>query len=258
MEKNNIDLKTAMEIVPRTMVFTTHTPVAAGHDEFPIDSVRPYLTPFEEKLGIDILALGQAPDSGIDSPLSMFVLAMNLSQYCNGVSELHGAVARRMWAHVWAGRPNDEVPITHITNGVHIASWISIELSLLFERYLGPDWQLHTWNTEMSERVDEIYDEELWRSHEMARSRMIRTCRSHMLKQYGRRNAPRSVMEAAESILDQEVLPSVLLAASPPTNGPPYCCMTRIALKRCSRILPVRFSLSSPAKPTRETTKARS
>ncbi|MEN8754116.1 MAG: alpha-glucan family phosphorylase, partial [Desulfobacterales bacterium] len=209
MEKNNIDLKTAMEVVPRAMVFTTHTPVAAGHDEFPSDSVQPYLTPFEEKLGIDvsdILAMGQAPGSGSDSPLSMFVLAMNLSQYCNGVSELHGAVARRMWAHVWSGRPNDEVPITHITNGVHIASWISIELSLLFERYLGPDWQLHTWDTEMTERVDEIYDEELWRSHEMARSRMIRMCRNHMLKQYGRRNAPRSVMETAESILDQEVL----------------------------------------------------
>ncbi|MEJ2476570.1 MAG: alpha-glucan family phosphorylase, partial [Desulfobacterales bacterium] len=209
MGKYTIDLKTAMEVVPRAMIFTTHTPVAAGHDEFPIDSVRPYLTQFEQKLGLDvkdILALGQIPGSSSDSPLSMFVLAMNLSQYCNGVSELHGAVARRMWAHVWAGRPNDEVPITHITNGVHIASWISIELSLLFERYLGPDWQLHTWDTEMTGRVDEIYDEELWRSHEMARSRMIRMCRSHMLKQYGRRNAPRSVMEAAESILDQEVL----------------------------------------------------
>ncbi len=209
MEKNHIDFKTAMEVVPRTMVFTTHTPVAAGHDAFPTESVRSYLVPFEQKLGIgvrEIIALGQAPGSGPDSPLSMFVLAMNLSQYCNGVSELHGAVARRMWAHVWAGRPNDEVPITHVTNGVHIASWISIEISLLFERYLGPDWQLQTWNPEMAARVDEIYDEELWRSHEMARSRLIRTCRSLMLKQYGRRNAPRSVMEAAESILDQEVL----------------------------------------------------
>ncbi len=209
MEKNGIDLKTAIEVVPRTMVFTTHTPVAAGHDEFPADHVRPYLLPFEQKLGIgvkEILALGQSPGSGGDSPLSMFVLAMNLSQYCNGVSELHGAVARRMWAHVWPGRPNDEVPITHITNGVHIASWISIEISMLFERYLGPEWQLQTWNPEMAERVNEIYDEELWRSHEMARSRLIRTCRSLMLKQYGRRNAPRSVMEAAESILDQEVL----------------------------------------------------
>jgi starch phosphorylase len=98
------------------------------------------------------------------------------------------------------------VPITHITNGVHIASWISIENSMLFDRYLGPDWQLQIVNPEVIARMDEIYDEEIWRSHEMARSRLIRTCRSLMVKQYGRRNAPRSVMEAAESILDQEVL----------------------------------------------------
>ncbi len=209
IKKHSIDLKTALEIVPRSTVFTTHTPVAAGHDEFPIDSVRPYLTPYEEKLGAtirEILSWGQAPGSGTESPLSMFVLGIRLAQYCNGVSRLHGAVARRMWAHVWPGRPEDEVPIIHITNGVHISSWISVENALLFERYLGPEWHLHTWNKNMSDRIDEIYDEELWRSHEMARSRLIRTCRSLMVKQYARRNAPRSMMETAESVLEQEVL----------------------------------------------------
>jgi starch phosphorylase len=209
IKKHKIDLKTGLEIVPRSTIFTTHTPVAAGHDEFPVDSVRPYLTPYEEKLGAtirEILSWGQAPGSGTESPLSMFVLGIRLAQYCNGVSRLHGAVARRMWAHVWPGRPEDEVPIIHITNGVHISSWISVENALLFERYLGPDWYLHTWNKDMSNRIDEIYDEELWRSHEMARSRLIRTCRSQMVKQYARRNAPRSMMETAESVLDQEVL----------------------------------------------------
>jgi starch phosphorylase len=209
IKNHNIDLKTALEIVPRSTVFTTHTPVAAGHDEFPIDSVRPYLTPYEEKLGAtirEILSWGQAPGSGTESPISMFVLGIRLAQYCNGVSRLHGAVARRMWAYVWPERPEDEVPIIHITNGVHIPSWISVENALLFERYLGPDWYLHTWNKDMSDRIDEIYDEELWRSHEMARSRLIRACRSLMVKQYARRNAPRSMMETAESVLDQEVL----------------------------------------------------
>jgi starch phosphorylase len=209
IKKHNLDLKTALEIIPRSTVFTTHTPVAAGHDEFPIDSVRPYLIPFEEKLGTtirEILSWGQAPGSGTESPLSMFVLGIRLAQYCNGVSRLHGAVARRMWSHAWPGRPEDEVPIIHITNGIHIPSWISLENALLFERYLGPDWYLQTWNKIMSDRIDEIYDEELWRSHEMARSRLIRTCRSMMVKQYARRNAPRSMMETAESVLDQEVL----------------------------------------------------
>jgi starch phosphorylase len=203
------DLKTAMEVIPRTSVFTTHTPVAAGHDEFPVEIVRPYLVELQEKLGVsteEILSWGRSPGAGAESPLSMFVLALHSAQYCNGVSELHGTVARRMWAHVWPERPEDEVPISHITNGVHIASWISIENALLFERYLGPDWTLQTWNSEVAERIDEIYDEELWRSHEMARSRLIRMCRTLMVKQYGRRNAPRSVMEDAESVLEQEVL----------------------------------------------------
>ena len=105
----------------------------------------------------------------------MFILAIHLAQFCNGVSELHGKVARRMWAHVWPGRPEDEVPITHITNGVHVSSWISVENALLFERHLGPDWYLATQNEETIDRIDEIYDEELWRAHEMSRSRLIRT-----------------------------------------------------------------------------------
>ena len=129
-----------------------------------------------------------------------------MAQYCNGVSELHGSVARRMWSKVWPGRPENEVPITHITNGVHIPSWISIENSLLFERYLGPDWYLNTENEETSQRIDEIYDEELWRAHEMSRSRLVRTCRKLMVKQYGRQNAPKSMIKQAESALDPKIL----------------------------------------------------
>ncbi len=205
----NVDLKTAFEIVPRTTVFTTHTPVAAGHDEFPPDLVKPYLVPLEPRLGVkadEILSWGQPVGSGPDGPLSMFVLGLRMAQYCNGVSELHGKVARRMWSHVWPGRPEDEIPITHITNGIHIPSWISIENALLFERYLGPSWYLPRWNGDLDKRIDEIYDEELWRAREMSRSRLIRTCRELMVKQYARRNAPRAMMLDAESILDPDVL----------------------------------------------------
>ncbi|HHP7233431.1 MAG TPA: alpha-glucan family phosphorylase [Desulfobacterales bacterium] len=209
MHRHSLDLKTALEIVPRCSVYTTHTPVAAGHDEFPLEMVKPYLQPFEATLGIpvkDVMAFGQTPGTGTESPLSMFVLGIRLAQYCNGVSELHGSVARRMWSHVWPEQPHDEVPITHITNGVHVASWLSLENALLFERYLGPDWYRNTWASDVSDRIDEIYDEELWRSHEMSRSRLIRLCRFLMVKQYRRRNAPKAVMEDAESVLDQEVL----------------------------------------------------
>jgi starch phosphorylase len=209
MSSHHVDLKTALEFVPRTNVFTTHTPVAAGHDEFPAELVKPYLVPFEEKLGTTadkILSWGQPEESGPNGPVSMFVLGMRMAQYRNGVSRLHGSVARRMWSHVWPERPEDEVPITHITNGVHIPSWISVENALLFERYLGPQWYMHLREKDIAGRIDAIYNEELWRAHEMSRSRLIRNCRALMVKQYTRRNAPRALVEEAESALDQEIL----------------------------------------------------
>jgi starch phosphorylase len=209
MSHHNINLKTAAEIASRTTIFTTHTPVAAGYDEFPIDLVKPYvgsLAKRMEKTVDEIISWGQPEGAKPDAPFSMFVLGLRMAQFLNGVSELHGKVARRMWAHVWPGRPEDEVPITHITNGVHIPSWISIENHLLFTRYLGPDWYLNVGSPETIKRIDDIYDEELWRAREMSRSRLIRTCRSLMIKQYGRRNAPKEMMDDAESVLDQDVL----------------------------------------------------
>ena len=124
MADNELDLKTALEIMPRTTVFTTHTPVAAGHEEFAVELVKPYLMPFEAKLGIsvdEIIIMGATPGgSKTDAPLSMFILALHMSAYCNGVSRLHGAVARRMWSFVWPQRTEEEVPISHVTNGIHI------------------------------------------------------------------------------------------------------------------------------------------
>ncbi|UCD33049.1 MAG: alpha-glucan family phosphorylase, partial [Desulfobacterales bacterium] len=209
MSKHQVDLKTAWEIVPRTTVFTTHTPVAAGHDEFPPDLVRPYLASFENRLGVSadkVISWGQPLQTGPEGLLSMFVLGLRMAQHRNGVSALHGKVARNMWSHVWPGRPKDEVPISHITNGIHIPSWISIENALLFERYIGPDWQWQKWNEDFAQRIDQVYDEELWRAREMSRSRLIRTCRELMVKQYARRNAPKAMMENAESVLDQDIL----------------------------------------------------
>jgi len=205
----NIDLETSLEIVARTTIFTTHTPVAAGHDEFPADMVAPYVADMQECLGIDtnqILAWGQPGGGKSTEPVSMFVLGLRMSQYHNGVSQLHGRVARRMWSHVWPGWPEDEIPISHVTNGIHIPSWISVENAVLFERYLSPDWHLHTGTNGFSQRIDQIYDEELWQARRMSRARLVRTCRELMVRQYGRRNAPQSVMQDAESVLDPDIL----------------------------------------------------
>ncbi len=209
MTDQKVDLKTALEIVPRTTVFTTHTPVAAGHDEFPAEDVLPYIKPLEKELGTsatEILSWGQSDGSPSNAPLSMFILALHMASHCNGVSRLHGSVARRMWSHVWPHRPVEEVPISHITNGIHISSFISQEFANLFGRYLGPDWYMSSRKPENIDHIDDIYDEELWRSHEMNRSRLVRTCREQLVKQYARRNAPRNVIEALESALDPNLL----------------------------------------------------
>lgn len=208
-ERYHLDLKTALQIIPRCTVFTTHTPVAAGHDSFPADLVKPFIRPLQERLGVsekEILSWGQSSGSDKDAPFSMFILGLRMSQYCNGVSRLHGRTARKMWAHIWPGRPEDEIPITHVTNGMHVSTFISPEIWPLFERHLGPEWYMSSRRQENISRIDEIYDEELWRAHEMSRTRLIRICRYLLKQQYQRRNAPKSVIDRIETVLDPEIL----------------------------------------------------
>ena len=209
MRTHGVDLPAALEILPRTTVFTTHTPVPAGHDEFPVDLVKPVITPFQEALGVsekEILSWGQPPGAEPDAPFSMFILSARMAQFCNGVSRLHGSVARRMWTHLWPDRPEDEIPITHVTNGVHSASWVSPEHALLFERYVDPRWYIHCQDQQSVNRIDEIYDEELWRAHEMNRARLIATCREQAARQCNQRSEPAHVMAEVASMLEQGAL----------------------------------------------------
>ena len=200
----NIDLQTAVEIVSRTTIFTTHTPVAAGHDEFPPDLAIPVISQFKERLGLpenELMAFGR--DDGHDpSKLSMFSLGLNMSRHCNGVSELHGRVARKMWAHLWPGRPENEIPIGHITNGVHMPTFISEGISALFGNTAGIDWFLDG----IKDSVDNIFDEELWRAHEINRSKLIRECRKRATNQYKRYNASPEQLSKISSMLDPSVL----------------------------------------------------
>ncbi len=124
MSGHNVDLKTALEIVPRTTIFTTHTPVAAGHDEFAAEHVRPYFKALEERLQTtekEIISWGQPVGSGPDAPLSMFILGLHAGAHSATASAgCTVSVARRMWSHVWPQRPVEEIPISHVTNGIHI------------------------------------------------------------------------------------------------------------------------------------------
>ncbi len=206
----NLETKIAKEIVSRTTTFTTHTPVAAGHDEFPVALVRPYLKPYEKILDVPvekILSWGQFEGADAQSPVSMFVLGLGMSRYCNGVSKLHGQTARRMWKHVWPKRARHEIPISHVTNGIHTPSWISVENEVLFDKYIGPGWQQACYKKrELIKRISDIYDDELWHAHELSRTRLIRACRTRLENQYGRRSAHTALMDEVRSVLDHDVL----------------------------------------------------
>jgi glycogen phosphorylase len=209
MRKNKIDLNTALQVVPRTTVFTTHTPVAAGHDEFPAEMVRPLAKIYSSQLGVGeetILSWGQHPEAGPNGPFSMSILGFKMAQYANGVSQLHGEVARRMWSHLWPNRHSEEVPISHVTNGVHVSTWISPENAQLYERHLGPEWYMSSRRPENIERIDNIYNDELWRAHEICRARLVRSARRLLSAQYAQRNASKQVLEEAETVLDSDAL----------------------------------------------------
>jgi starch phosphorylase len=136
----------------------------------------------------------------------MFVLALRMAQDCNGVSRLHGEVSRRMWKDVWPGVPEDEVPITHVTNGVHITSWLSRENFLLLENYLGQNWCEHPHDADIQASIDNIYDDELWRAHSMNHLSLINFCRKRLRQQYERRNASKAEMKELENMLDPDAL----------------------------------------------------
>jgi glycogen phosphorylase len=209
MKTQGMNLNTAMEIVSRTNVFTTHTPVPAGNEAFAVDLLRPHLEALTGELGISadqIIAWGQSPNRDNPYELSMTILGLRMAEHTNGVSQLHGVVERRMWANLWPGCPEDEIPIGHVTNGIHVASWLSAETAVLFDRYLGPEWRKKPSDPGVLADIAQIPDEELWRAHELGRARLIRVAREIYEKQMTVRNASRNEIAQAKSVLDYDVL----------------------------------------------------
>jgi len=136
----------------------------------------------------------------------MPVLGLRLSARANGVSRLHGRVAREMWQAVWPKLEQEEAPIGHITNGVHIPSYISRDLLRLYDRYLGPGWTEDPDNEKIWRRVDEIPDTELWRTHERCRSRLIYFARRRFITQLKNRGASPLEIEEAYNLLNTDSL----------------------------------------------------
>ncbi len=154
----------AQEKVKKATVFTTHTPVPAGNDEFPLWLVDKYFANFWPELGLDrdqFIDLARRKQSWGET-FSMPLLAFRCSQRCNGVSELHGEVARKMWHFLWPEKKVEDVPISYITNGIHTGTWIGRSLDHLFRQYIDPDWIKHVDDPAFWDKIDNIPDEELW------------------------------------------------------------------------------------------------
>jgi len=209
MKNRSLDFDTAFEVVRASNVFTTHTPVPAGNDQFQPDLVRRYLTRKADEMGIGIdrlLALGRQNPADDRELFNMTVLALRLSRSVNGVSELHGHVSRGMWQGVWPGVPREEIPISYVTNGIHTRSWLCTEIARLYDRYLGPRWFEDPTNKTLWDRVDMIPDAELWRGHERMRERLVGFVRMRLRRQLHKRGANRAWIKQAGEVLDPEAL----------------------------------------------------
>ena len=190
-------------------VFTTHTPVPAGIDEFAPDLVEKYLGAYFEQLAVsanELMGLGGAHLPQTQGKFNMAIFAINMAGGYNGVSRLHGRVARRMWNYLWPGVPEDEVPIGHVTNGVHARTWLSSDLSEVFTRYIDPDWYRRPGDERMWENVDQIPDEELWRTHERRRERLVALARRRLQRRLKNIGANPSDIARAAEVLNPEAL----------------------------------------------------
>ncbi len=199
----------AVEATRSSNVFTVHTPVKAGNDEFSVQLMDKYFGNFFPKLAINrkqFLALGRIDQDDDAGAFKMPVLALRLSGHRNGVSQLHGQVSRKIWSNLWPDVPENEIPIKAITNGVHARSWLSAELDSLYERYLGANWSDEIVDKSVWKNIDPIPDEELWRTHQRCKERLIGFARERLKQQMQRRGSFHTELGWAEEVLDPEAL----------------------------------------------------
>ena len=198
----------ALDEVRRTTVFTTHTPVPAGHDAFPFAMVEKHLAGAWGSLGSHrsrFLALGEY-DNGNGAEFNMTALALRASGSTNAVSRLHGEVTRRMWAPIWPGTTAEDAPVASVTNGVHLPTWVSAEMMLLFERHLGADWIERHDDPALWDRVLDIPDEELWRVREALRQYLFGFMRERARGLWSEERVSAARVLVAGTLLDNNAL----------------------------------------------------
>lgn len=209
MTEHGVKFHEALEAVRAGNVFTTHTPVEAGIDHFHADLLDKYLARYYRNLGLsrdEFLGLGRQNPKNPHETFCMAVLALKLATHANGVSELHGEVSRKMWKNVWPELPEEHLPLTSITNGVHMKTWLSNEMGGLLIRYLGTRWLGDPTDHNLWRRCSRIPDAELWRTHERGRERLVDFARRRLKDQLHKVGATAKEIAVADEVLDPETL----------------------------------------------------
>ena len=209
MEADGMGFDDALREVAQRTVFTTHTPVPAGHDRFDAGLIEEHLGPLRDQLQISheqLMGLGRVEPQNVHEPFCMTVIGLKLSRRANAVSSLHGHVSRRMWANLWPWRVEEEIPIGHITNGVHIQSWIAAAMQQLYDRRLGDKWRDRMGDPAMWKEIYQVDPGELWETHHALKSRLLEFVRRQLSRQCRRRNEEEWAVEAARLALDPSAL----------------------------------------------------
>jgi len=189
-------------------VFTTHTPVPAGHDAFSFGLVDKYFQNFWSQLNLsreDFLALGSY-NVGYGDAFNMTRLALELSGRANGVSELHGAVSRRMWRNLWPSKTEEEIPIGHVTNGIHLSSWTGEAMHRLYRKHISPDWIRRQDDPLIWARIEEVSDFSLWDAHTFLKRKLFSAIRERTRQARITRAAPPEQLLASGIFLDPGAL----------------------------------------------------
>jgi starch phosphorylase len=209
MKDDGMSFDVALREVAQHTVFTTHTPVPAGHDRFDRNLIEEHLGPLRDELGISteqLMGLGRVEPQNEYETFCMTVLGLKLSRRANAVSNLHGYITRRMWSHLWPWRVEEEIPIGHITNGVHIQSWLAWQMQQLYDRYFPANWMRRMGEPDVWQTIHDIDPGELWETHYALKNLLLAFVRRRISRQCRRRGESDDAVESARNILDPNIL----------------------------------------------------
>ncbi|MBM3999775.1 MAG: glycosyltransferase family 1 protein [Planctomycetes bacterium] len=209
MEDDGLAFDDAMRVVVRQTVFTTHTPVPAGHDRFDATLIEEHLGPLRDQLGItfqQLMGIGRVDPQNDGESFCMTVVGLKMSRYANAVSNLHGHISRRMWALLWPRRREEDIPIGHITNGVHVPSWLAGQMRQLYDRHFAHGWIRRMGEPEVWQAIHTVDPGELWETHNTLKTLLLAFVRRRVSRQCRRRGESDDIVEAARNVLDPNIL----------------------------------------------------